>query len=117
MANTVEALIGAVYLDSNIDSCRKFILNLYESHLVKVDPSDIKKDSKTKLQEYLQSRKQDVPIYEVTNESGTSHQPEFTVSCKINSLSEVIIANGTSKRKAEQAVAEKALTILGVKND
>jgi len=117
LANTIEALIGAVYLDADIESCRKFILNLYDTHLENIDPSEIKKDSKTKLQEYLQSRKQDVPIYKVINESGTSHQPKFTVSCEVASLNEIIVADGTSKRKAEQSAAEKVLSILGVIND
>jgi ribonuclease III len=112
LANTVEALIGAVYLDSDIESCRQFILSLYQNHLDNIDPSDIKKDAKTRLQEYLQSHKQAVPTYEVINESGTSHQPEFTVSCEVNLIEEPIIAKGTSKRKAEQAAAKKAITVL-----
>jgi len=115
LANTIEALIGAVYLDSDIESCRIFILDLYQHHLEDIDPSDIKKDPKSQLQEYLQSRNQDVPIYETVDESGTSHQPEFTVSCKTNLLDEPIIAKGTSKRRAEQAAAKKVMSILGIK--
>jgi ribonuclease-3 len=116
LANTIEALIGAVYLDSGIEQCRNFILNLYQSHLDNIDPADIKKDSKSQLQEYLQSRKQDVPIYKVISESGSSHQPEFTVSCEINLIDDIVIAKGTSKRKAEQAAAEKAMSKLNLKN-
>lgn len=112
LANTLEALIGAVYLDSNIESCRDFILNLYQAHLENIDPTDIKKDAKSQLQEHLQSRKQDVPVYEVIDESGTSHQPEFTVSCQLNLLDEPVIATGSSKRKAEQAAAKKAMSLL-----
>ncbi|MBL1140909.1 MAG: ribonuclease III [Proteobacteria bacterium] len=112
LANTVEALIGAVYLDSGIESCRHFILNLYQNHLKSIDPTNIKKDAKTRLQEYLQSRKQSVPTYKVIDELGTSHQPEFTVSCQINLIAEPIIAKGTSKRKAEQAAAKKAISLL-----
>ncbi len=116
LANTVEALIGAVYLDSGIESCRNFILGLYQSHLENIDPTDIKKDAKSQLQEYLQSRKQDVPVYEVVEESGTSHHPEFTVSCKVDLLDELVIAKGTSKRKAEQSAAEKAMAVLNLKS-
>ncbi len=112
IANTLEALIGAVYLDSNIDSCRSFILNLYQSHLKNIDPADIKKDAKSQLQEYLQSRKSSVPKYEVLEETGTSHQPEFTVSCKVDILDEAIIAKGSSKRKAEQIASKKTLSLL-----
>jgi ribonuclease III len=116
LANTIEALIGAVYLDSDIESCSKFILSLYQSHIENIDPSDIRKDAKSQLQEYLQSRKQDTPIYKVTNESGTSHHPEFTVSCEVDLLDDIVISKGTSKRKAEQAAAEKAMSILNLKN-
>ncbi|GJM05193.1 MAG: ribonuclease 3 [marine bacterium B5-7] len=112
LANTLEALIGAIYLDSDIESCRNFILKLYKAHLDKVNPADIKKDSKTQLQEYLQSRKQNVPEYKVTSETGSSHEPEFTVSCKIDLFDDAVIATGKSKRKAEQAVAKQVITML-----
>jgi len=116
LANTLEALIAAVYLDSGIESCRVFILNLYQSHLEKVDPADIKKDAKSQLQEYLQSIKENVPVYKVTEEYGSSHQPEFIVSCDINLLDELVVAKGASKRKAEQAAAEKAMSKLKIKS-
>ncbi len=112
LANTLEALIGAVYLDSDIESCRNVILNLYQSHLENIDPADIKKDAKSRLQEYLQSRKHNIPDYEIIDEHGSSHQPEFTVSCKIDLFDEAVIAKGKSKRRAEQAVAEKIIAIL-----
>ncbi len=112
LANTLEALIGAIYLDSDIDSCRSFILKLYKAHLDRVNPADIKKDSKTQLQEYLQSRKQNVPEYKVMSETGSSHKPEFTVSCKVDLFDEPVIATGKSKRKAEQAVAKQVMIML-----
>ena len=112
LANTVEAIIGAVYLDSNFETCRDFILELYKSHLNNIHPDDIKKDAKTLLQEHLQSIKQDVPEYKTVKETGSSHQPEFTVSCKLNMIDEPILATGSSKRKAEQAAAEKAMQQL-----
>ena len=113
LANTVEALIGAIYLDSDIDACQCFILNLYEPHL-EIDPNNIKKDAKSRLQEHLQSRRQAVPVYETIKESGFAHNPEFTVSCKIDMLDDTVIASGQSKRKAEQAAAEKVLQLLKV---
>jgi len=64
------------------------------------------------LQEYLQSRKQNVPEYVVISETGTSHEPEFTVSCKVDLFDEAVIAVGKSKRKAEQAVAKQVITML-----
>lgn len=114
LANTFEALIGAVYLDSDLESCRKVIEGLYQKSLEKIDPADIKKDAKSRLQEFLQSRKQAVPLYEVVEERGSSHQPEFTVSCKVDLLNEIVITKAQSKRKAEQAAAEKVLSMLDV---
>ena len=117
LANTLEALIGAVYLDSDINACRDLILHLYSSHLENIDPADIRKDAKTQLQEYLQSRKQTVPDYKVISETGSSHEPEFTVSCKIDLFDEAVIATGKSKRKAEQAVAKEVITMLEARDN
>lgn len=112
LANTVEAIIGAVYLDSDFESCRKFIIDLYEPHLKDINPLDIQKDAKTLLQEYLQSIKQKTPVYETIAEKGSSHQPEFTVSCRLELLKEPVLATGLSKRKAEQAAAKKAMELI-----
>ncbi|MEC7875200.1 MAG: ribonuclease III [Pseudomonadota bacterium] len=112
LANTLEALIGAIYLDSDIKKCRSFILTIYHKHLEIIDPENIRKDPKSRLQEYLQSRKKPTPIYEVINEKGSSHKPEFTISCKVDLLDDLIIATGSSKQKAEQAVATKILNKL-----
>ena len=109
LANTLEAVIGAIYLDSDINICRSFILSIYHHHLEAIDPKDIKKDPKSQLQEYLQSRKKPTPIYNVISEKGSSHQPEFTISCKVDLLDDIVIAKGSSKRKAEQVVADKIL--------
>ena len=70
------------------------------------------KDSKSRLQEYLQSKQEAVPIYEVIAETGAAHRPEFTVACRVNALDAVITASGQSKRGAEQAAAEKMLAML-----
>ena len=92
--------------------CRSFILNIYNKHLEAIDPKDIKKDPKSQLQEYLQSRKKPTPIYNVISEKGSSHQPEFTISCKVDLLDDLVIAKGSSKQKAEQEVANKILNQL-----
>lgn len=112
IANTLEALIGAIYLDSDFEACREFIHKLYGKHLENIDLATIKKDPKSQLQEYLQSHKQVVPVYNVMDESGSSHQPEFIVSCKVDSLEEPVVATGSSKRKAEQSAAKKAMALL-----
>ncbi len=112
LAGTLEAFIASVYLDSNLETCRNVIVQLYQSHLEKIDASDTEKDPKSRLQEYLQSRKEAVPVYTVIEETGFSHQPEFTVSCKVNILDNAVSASGSSKRKAEQSAAEKVLALL-----
>ena len=114
LANTLESIIGAVYLDSNINECRSIISAIYSDHLKHIDPKNIRKDPKSHLQEFLQSRKKPTPVYELVNEKGSSHSPEFTISCKIDLLDDPVIATGNSKRKEEQEVAAKILKLLNV---
>lgn len=111
LEDAVEAIIGAVYLDSDMASCKKFVLALIEQRLKKVDPKNALKDAKTRLQEYLQSRKRPLPVYEVVETTGQAHNQTFTVSCTLES-GEEHVAKGTSRRKAEQAAAEKALEVI-----
>lgn len=112
LSNTLEAVIGAIYLDSDIQSCKKFILSIYADLLSTISPLNLSKDPKTKLQEYLQARKESLPVYTVVAEDGEAHNREFTVECSIESFEHAVIAIGRSKRNAEQLAAEKALDIL-----
>lgn len=113
LANTVEAILGAIYLDSGYESCRAIILSLYESALAGVD--DIRdKDSKTRLQEYLQGKQLPLPLYEVVQIDGDAHEQVFYVACQVDGLDEPVTGKGQSRRKAEQASAEKALKHLGI---
>lgn len=115
LEDAVEAIIGAVFLDSDMDNCRALILAWFETRINKIQPGLTQKDPKTRLQEYLQGRKKPLPLYEVTDTKGQSHNQEFTVSCSVQGLADVIISKGTSRRKAEQGAAEKALELLNVK--
>jgi len=108
LANTLEAIIGAIYLDSDLNTCSDIIYSLYQTYLEEIDLSSIKKDAKTELQEYLQARQINVPRYINIKKSGTSHEPLFRVECHVDSLSEPVLAEGGSKRKAEQAAAKLA---------
>lgn len=110
LADTLEALLGAIFLDSDIDTVQGIILRLYSERLAKVDPSQALKDPKTRLQEYLQSRSKPLPEYEVTNIQGKSHAQTFTVSCRVDGLDEPVISQGSSRRKAEQAAAQEVLS-------
>ena len=113
LADALEALFGAIFLDSGIDAVKTVILSLYEERLQKADPAKAHKDPKTRLQEFLQSRNLALPEYEVTNIQGKAHEQRFTVSCTVANLSESVVAEGSSRRKAEQAAAQQALHRLG----
>jgi ribonuclease-3 len=112
LADAVEAIIGAIYLDSETETVRKAILSWYESRLNSIQPGVSQKDPKTRLQEFLQGRKKPLPEYEVTNIKGEAHNQAFTVSCNVAGIGKPVIGTGTSRRKAEQAAAELALEKL-----
>ncbi|KAF7786623.1 MULTISPECIES: ribonuclease III [Pseudoalteromonas] len=114
LADAVEAIIGAVFLDSDIETCKTLVLKWYDSRLAAISPGHNQKDPKTLLQEYLQARKLPLPGYTVIDTKGQAHNQTFTVECIVEGM-ESIISVGSSRRKAEQKAAEKALKIL--KND
>lgn len=112
LADAVEAIFGAVYLDSDINRCTKFILKHYEELLA--DPVDVSglKDSKTELQEYLQSRQEALPVYEVLEASGKPHAQTFKVRCAVGGVNEATIGVEKSRRRAEQEAAKAMLALL-----
>lgn len=112
LADAVEAIIGAIYLDSNIEAVRVIILSWYKTRLDAINPGVSQKDPKTRLQEFLQGRKKPLPAYTVTNIKGEAHNQEFTVSCQVAGIKKPVIGIGSSRRKAEQAAAERALEQL-----
>ena len=112
LEDAIEAIIGAVYLDSNIECCKVLILSWFDSRLKAIKPGNGQKDPKTLLQEYLQGRKIPLPNYEVIDTKGQSHNQEFTVSCQTSVIDEEVIAKGTSRRKAEQAAAQQILALI-----
>ncbi len=112
LADTVEALIGGVFLDSDIQTVEQLILNWYQTRLDEISPGDKQKDPKTRLQEYLQGRHLPLPSYLVVQVRGEAHDQEFTIHCQVSGLSEPVVGTGSSRRKAEQAAAEQALKML-----
>lgn len=114
LADTVEAIIGAIFLDSNIDTIQEVILLWYHTRLAAICPGDKQKDPKTRLQEFLQGRHLPLPTYLVTQVKGEAHDQEFTIQCQISGLTDSVVGVGTSRRKAEQSAAEEALKILGL---
>ena len=112
LANAVEAVLGAIYVDGGMEACRRTVLRLLESRLADIDPDSTSKDAKTALQEFLQSRRRCLPEYKTMDISGPAHQQIFTVSCLVDSLPEPVVANGPTRRKTEQAAARATLDLL-----
>ncbi len=112
LEDAIEAIIGAVYLDSNINCCKQLILSWFAKRLSVIKPGNEQKDPKTRLQEYLQGRKIALPSYEVIDTTGQSHNQQFTVRCITPIINKEVIAKGTSRRKAEQAAAEQILMLI-----
>lgn len=116
LADVVEAIIGAIYLDSNSDfgisKIEKIILTIFKNRIDNCEPTGTLKDPKTRLQEYLQAKNLPLPTYNVVSISGKEHLQTFKVSCAIEGFSNHVVAKGASRRKAEQAAAEKALNTL-----
>ncbi len=112
LADAFEAIIGAVYLDSDFNTVRDYVLAFYQQRLTDCNPSTLGKDPKTRLQEMLQSRGEILPSYEVVDVAGKAHDQIFTVSCTIGGLKEPAIASGSSRRRAEQAAAKLILDKL-----
>lgn len=108
LANALEALIGAVYLDGGHEAAGTLIDRLYGDRLVTAS-ADAAKDAKTRLQEYLQAQNQALPVYAVEAVSGLAHARVFSVSCRIPAWDLCISAQGTSRRAAEIAAAGRAL--------
>jgi len=112
LEDAIEAIIGAVYLDSNISQCKQLILSWFAQRLDAIKPGNEQKDPKTRLQEYLQGRKIPLPEYEVIEVTGQSHNQQFTVKCITSVINTEVIATGTSRRKAEQSAAQQVLDLI-----
>lgn len=112
LADAMEAIIGAVYLDSGFAAAEAFVLGLYAHKLETIDPNVIDKDPKSLLQEFLQSKKIAVPEYTVTFTSGEAHAQKFVVECAIAKYNIRTVGEGTSRRLAEQQAAQLALVEL-----
>lgn len=108
LADALEALFGAVFLDGGFGQSRELILRLYRELLDQIDPKAPGKDPKTQLQELLQSRRIALPKYAVTATHGAAHNQNFEVECVIPELSVRVTGTGSSRRNAEQAAAQLA---------
>ncbi|MGB0360869.1 MAG: ribonuclease III [Endozoicomonas sp.] len=115
LADTVEAIIGAIYLDAGMTVCHDRIRAWFNTRLDLLTTTDEQnKDPKTRLQEYLQARQQLLPKYQVTDIRGEAHDQYFSVVCTLECLKEPSKGEGSSRRGAEQQAARNALKLLGI---
>ena len=112
LADTLEAIIGAVYLDGGFTSAEQMIARLFEPLMKGLDPKTLGKDPKTLLQEYLQGRKLPLPSYTVLTIRGEAHEQHFEVECSIPDLGVHACGGGVSRRSAEQQAAGSVMQIL-----
>ena len=111
LANAMEAVTAAVYLDGGIDACRNAVLRWFEARLADADPGKAPKDAKTELQEYLQARRRALPAYRTIAEEGPPHRRTFMIECVIDGHPP-IVAESNSRRAGEQDAARLALQQL-----
>lgn len=112
LGDTVEALIGAIYLESGLNAAQKAITNWFKIHLDMASLDQPAKDPKTRLQEWLQQRGEPLPEYNLVKTGGEAHSRIFTVSCRITLLNDEATASASSRRKAEQQAAQQLLASL-----
>ena len=112
LADAVEALIAAIYLDANIHDCRKVVSRWLERRLGKSSTTGRLRDAKTQLQELMQASGFGLPKYNVVKIEGEAHQQIFHVECRVDGVTEAQTSSGTSKRNAEQGAAQDMLKQL-----
>ncbi len=114
LSDALEAVIAAIYLDSDYTQAETTVLQLFDDLLQAVDGDSSLKDPKTQLQEFLQGRQKSLPRYEVVQTDGKSHDQVFTVSCELVDLDLKSKGKGSSRKKAEQQAAHQLLTKLDI---
>lgn len=112
LADCVEAVIGAIYLDAGFDVCRQRVLAWFGPRLQGLRPEDTIKDNKTRLQELLQAQKWALPTYTILSVEGASHSQYFVMECAVPEAGLKFSGEGNSRRQAEQMAAGRMLTAL-----
>ena len=112
LADAVEAIFGAIFLDRGYDEAKDVIERVYASRLRELPDVEALRDPKTRLQEWLQARQMSLPIYELVNVTGQEHCQKFEVSCAVTEVPAPTTGTSTTLRKAEQKAAAKMLTVL-----
>jgi ribonuclease-3 len=112
LADTLEAILGAIFLDSGFDTVAAVVGRLMAARLAALPAADLLKDPKTRLQEALQSRGIALPLYTLTAVAGDAHAQTFTVTCDVPTFGLAAVGEGGSRRRAEQLAATKLLDLL-----
>ncbi len=112
LSDAMEAIMGALLVDQSIERCEQYILTIFKDKLAQQDANNWQKDPKTLLQELMQGRQMELPEYTLLSQTGAAHAQTFCVECRTTLLGEATLAEGVSRKKAEQAAAEKMLTLI-----
>ena len=112
LADALEAVIGAVFLDGGFDAAHGLVERLMDERIHALPDAEALKDPKTRLQELVQGRALKLPEYEVVEERGADHDRQFSVECRVEALQSPVRATASSRRKAEQAAAKRALEAI-----
>ncbi len=112
LADTLEAVFGAIYKDGGLGAAMGVIRRLYDEIFRRLDPEAIPKDPKTRLQEYLQKQSLPLPSYSIIEVTGAPHAQNFVIECRVPSLPDPVRGEGRSRRAAEQQAAAQALERL-----
>jgi len=117
LSDAVEAIMGALLKDQGVLECKEWILKIFAEKLSELDLNKSEKDPKTQLQELMQSRKIELPVYELIQMTGAAHAQTFSVKCTTNvEKVESCTGIGDSRKKAEQSAAEQMLKLIKKKN-
>jgi ribonuclease-3 len=117
LADALEAIIGALLLDAGNQVCRERLLDWFAPRLAQVTPQGAHKDAKTRLQEWLQARQFSLPVYELVEVTGQPPKQVFQMVCRLEAQDRNFVAEGSSRRRAEQQAAEQALDWLEQPHD
>jgi ribonuclease-3 len=112
LADALEALLGAIFLDSGFDAATAAVERIMAPRMSELPGADALKDPKTRLQEVLQASGLALPVYTLTAVTGDPHAQSFTVNCEVPVLGAAAVGEGASRRRAEQLAAAKVLDLL-----
>ena len=113
LADALEAVFGAIFLDAGYDAARKCIVQAYGEKLERLEPERVRKDAKTRLGELMNARHAKLPVYRIVAKHGAEHKPTFDVECTLAEPAISVTRSGPSRLQAEQAAAQAVLEELG----